>query len=591
MRKSILKTDADLPVVVALPEEIFDLQELCHELAGLRWLAEHTPELESDRTARKEVHARLTLAETNLRNHLDWVFSPGNADRSSWFFQGEEIALESRRDLNDLLSRACDEVYSSTPKWRNELINRRSLSSSAAAARRNLIEAMFEHAHEEALGFSGNPPEKSMYQTILKAGHFHRKQGGILGIHGPDRKVEDSAVWDVWQTIDAFLGETENSKMSVEQFFDVLRDAPFGLKDGVLPVLLAATLIHYQSQVALYEEGSFVPRPNVAVFERIFKHPDKFDLQRFRITGPRAEVFQHYADMLTRAGAAQRDGSDLLTIVRPLVRLVKDLPDYSGKTKLISQTAQNILRVIRDARQPDRLLFVDLPSSCGFLAFEPKGKVNRDGVEAYFETLRLGLAELQRAYPKLMADIEELIVRAFGHSKTLAAFRKEIEHEARLVLNVAVDAKLKTFLMRVIDAETEHQTWLESISTLLAGKPPTVWDDQDRARFEVQLGAIARTFEHFKVLAYEMQRSGFALLDGDHRLLRISITVPNSVDLERVVQVPPDLRETAEVATRGLRRVLEEQHLLDKTEVSVALLAQLARQLLSESEPKESTNE
>jgi hypothetical protein len=85
-------------------------------------------------------------------------------------------------------------------------------------------------------------------------------------------------------------------------------------------------------------------------------------------------------------------------------------------------------------------------------------------------------------------------------------------------------------------------------------------------------------------LAYEMERSGFPLLDGDDRLLRISITVPNGGDLERVVHVPPHLAETAALATRGLRRVLEDQHLLDKTDVSVALLAQLARQLLSESE-------
>ncbi len=583
MGKAILKTSADLPVVAVLPQNIFDLRELCHELVCLRWVPQHTPELETDRTARKEVNARLTIAEENLRNHLDWVFSPGNADRSSWFYRGEKLILTSRRDLNDLLSRACDEVYWATPTWRNELINRRSLSSSAAAARRNLIEAMFEHPQEEALGFTGAPPERSMYETLLRSSRLHRKQAGTFGFHGPDSKAEP-AVREIWKAINVFLAETEAAKLSVEKLFTLLRKPPFGLKDGVLPVLLASALVRYQSQVALYEEGSFVPRPNAAVFERLFRSPEKFDLQRFRISGPRADVFQKYAELLARAGAVQRDEADLLTIVRPLVRLVKDLPDYVGKTKSLSQTAQSVLRAIREARQPDRLLFVELPKACGFPAFAAKGKVDEEQVEAYFEMLRSGLTELQRAYPQLLADVEQLIVRAFGHAGPLAALRQQLEHEAQLVLNVAVDIKLKSFLLRAIDAGTEDQTWLESISTLLAGKPPTVWDDQDRARFEVQLAATARTFEHFKVLAYEMERSGFALLDGDHRLLRISITVPNGGDLERVVQVPPHLAEKAALATRGLRRVLEEQHLLDKTEVSVALLAQLARQLLSESD-------
>ena len=48
-------------------------REIC-----LRWVAEHTPELESDRTARRELYARLAVAEQNLRSHLEWVFSPAN---------------------------------------------------------------------------------------------------------------------------------------------------------------------------------------------------------------------------------------------------------------------------------------------------------------------------------------------------------------------------------------------------------------------------------------------------------------------------------------------------------------------------------
>ena len=133
--RGIVQTPTDLPVIAALPQDVFDLRELCHELVCLRWVTEHTPELETDRTARRELHARFAIAEQNLRTHLEWVFSPANPG-CAWYYQGKPITLSSQRELNDLLSRACDEVYSSTPRWRNELINRRSLSSSAAAARR-----------------------------------------------------------------------------------------------------------------------------------------------------------------------------------------------------------------------------------------------------------------------------------------------------------------------------------------------------------------------------------------------------------------------------------------------------------------------
>ncbi|MBX3399558.1 MAG: hypothetical protein KF873_12515 [Gemmataceae bacterium] len=579
IRELIQSTTADTPIIAALPKDVFDLRELCHELVCLRWVTEHTPELESDRTARRELSARLAIAEQNLRSHLEWVFSTANTG-CTWYCRGKKTTLTTARQFNDMLSQACDEVYSATPRWRNELINRRALSSSAAAARRNLIEAMFEHPEKETLGFEGNPPERSMYETLLKASRLHRKHGGEFAFCPPDAKAEP-AVREIWKSIESFLSETDNGRKSVEALFAALRQPPFGLKDGVLPVLLAAVLVYWHSQVALYEEGSFVPQPNAAVFERLFRAPAKFELQRFRIAGPRAEVFQQYAAMITKTTEGE---PDLLTVVKPMFRMVRDLPEYVGKTKGVSETAQRVLKAVKEARQPDRLLFADLPTACGFSAFEASGKVEAKQVERYFAQLRAACVELQRAYPHLLADVERLLLKSFGEQAPLGKARKAIEHHARLVLNVAVDTKLKAFLLRVSDEGVEDTTWLESVATLLVGKPPVHWDDQDRARFEVQLAATARTFEHYRVLAVEMEKTGYALLDGDKSMLLVSITVPDRGEVEKVVQVPPELSPQARIVREEFRRVLQEQNLLDRKDVSVAIIAELARQLLSETD-------
>ena len=579
MRGLITQATPERPILAALPQDVFDLREHCHELVCLRWVAEHTPELEADRTARRELHSRITIAEQQLCSHLDWLFSPANQG-CVWYLRGKPVILASGRQLNDHLSQACDEVYSSTPIWRNELINRRSLSSSAAAARRHLIEAMFENADKESLGFDGNPPQRSMYETLLKSSRIHRKQGGVYGFYAPDANA-DQAIRDVWKTMEAFLAETDDGRKSIEQMFAVLRWPPFGLKDGVLPVLLAALLVHFQTQVALYEEGSFVPKPNAAVFERLFRHPSKYDLQRFRIAGPRAEVFAKYAAMIQQAAGEE---TDLLTVVKPMVRLAKELPEFVSKTKQISGCAQKVLKTVREARQPDKLLFVDLPVACGYPAFEATGKAEKKQVEAYFTRLRGAFTELQGAYPRLVVDLEKMIVDAFGQEGSLAKARKSIDHDARLVLNVAVESKLKAFLQRVADDGVEDNTWLESIATLLAGKPPVHWDDQDRAKFELQLGASARNFEHYRILAIEMERSGHALLDGDKSMLLVSITAPDHGGIKRVVQVPPDFSPQANIIREEVRRVLHDSNVLDRKDVSVAILAELARQIMYEGE-------
>ncbi len=65
-------------------------------------------------------------------------------------------------------------------------------------------------------------------------------------------------------------------------------------------------------------------------------------------------------------------------------------------------------------------------------------------------------------------------------------------------------------------------------------------------------------------------------------MMRISISIPDGGDFERVVKVPPQLASQASQAEEGMRRVLLEQNLLGQKDVSVAILARLARQLLSE---------
>ena len=589
MQSLLLSPMLDAPdaTIGAVPKTVFDLREMCHELLCLRWVLQNTPELQTDKGARKEIHHRINHVEQSIRRHLSWVFAPrpGRTVECSWFYEAEENSLPTIRALNNFLSDVCDKVYPSTPIWRNELINRRELSSSAAAARRDLIAAMIAHPTEEFLGIKGVPPERSIYETMLRMSKMHRKKNGEWGFYPPDAK-EDAALGEVWKAIVKFLNETEATRLPVERLFTTLRRPPFGLKDGVLPILLAATLMHYDTEVALYEDGTFVPRLSDATFERIFRSPERFDLQRFRVVGPRLDVFQRYAALFSRPGSEPGETPDLLALVKPLVRLVKDLPDYVAKTKQTSDVAQAVHKVIREARQPDRLLFTELPVACGFQAFPANGVVDVAQVTKFFEVLRASLAELQRTYPQLMATIEKLILDALGRSGSLTKARKPIEHEARLVLDLAVDAKLKGFLTRVIDSSCENNVWLESIATLLSGKPPALWDDQDQAKFEVQLSSSARTFSHFRVLAFEMERSGTTILDGDPHMLRVSVTIPNAGDFERVVTVPEEFLSTVERAKGEMRRVLSDSDLLGRRDISVAILAQLTRQLLSEDHVK-----
>ena len=266
------------------------MKEHCQELACLNWIERNTPELDADATARRELRARLSSVRQSLFENLGRVFMPSHqgTNRCRWFWRGKEVKLTSVRGLNELLSNVCDDVYHHTPSWRNELVNRREVSSSAAKARRNLIEAMIEHVARRHWEFKARRLKEACTTRSLRSTGLHRRAGEKWAFYPPGRKAGD-AMAAIWKAIGEFLHESEQGPLSVSQLFALLGHARFGLKDGVLPILLAVVLLHFDTEIALYLEGTFVPVVSTP-FSSGSSHPLRnslFSVAGIRSTGHR----------------------------------------------------------------------------------------------------------------------------------------------------------------------------------------------------------------------------------------------------------------------------------------------------------------
>ena len=158
-------------VLIAIPQSIGFLRDAMLELWCLGWVEENTPELAGDATARRELWARRTEADREVSEQLTSLFSgniaspqekigstpngKGDTGGCSWYHNGQPTPIASRRGLNGYLSTICDSVYGETPILRNELINRRQISSQAAAARKRLIAGMLDFQQLEKLEIKG----------------------------------------------------------------------------------------------------------------------------------------------------------------------------------------------------------------------------------------------------------------------------------------------------------------------------------------------------------------------------------------------------------------------------------------------------
>ncbi|HEV2800362.1 MAG TPA: hypothetical protein VGW12_07690 [Pyrinomonadaceae bacterium] len=578
-------------VLLAIPHYAAGLREAVFEVASLRIVRDNTPELEGDRAARKELYARLAHAEKAVEQLLRSSFDSSaggflTSDNNGcfWYYKGARIEVPTERALQEFLSRVCDKVFCKTFILRNELINRRLISSSAAAARRNLIEAMLAHAHKENLGLVGHPPQLSIYYSFLKETSIHRIEGERWGFFPPAHAINSGAA-AVWQEMDNFFTSAETERRSVADLFGMLMQPPFGMKAAPLPILLCAALLYYDTEIALYENGSFVPSLSDAIFERLVKTPERFQVQRCRIAGVRAVVFDRLAKSILQKPDSFFDGAlNLLGIVRPLIKFAANLPPYTRGTQRLPDATMRVRAALFEAREPSTLLFVQLPEACGVAPYVSDDKRNPAEIDTFIRTLRISLAKLQRAYDDLLADVERMIVAAFSIKGTGPEARSELKERALPLLDITVELKLKSFIFRLTDDELDHVGWLESIATLLANKPPAAWNDPDLARFEVNLAEVTRSFLNIELLLFELHRQGADSPRMGREIMRLGITTFNEPERQKVIVVNAEERLLIDRAGHAVEQTLASAGINGNADLRLAVLATLSQKLLVQAE-------
>ncbi len=508
--------DGESARITVLPKRVRELRELLLEVAALRSLIDERAELETDRPARREVAGRLIEAQQALAYVLTDTY--GGA-RSQWFYRHEARTLAGARAIDDLLSEAAKRTYDQAPQVWNELIMRRQLSSAAAKARRNLVEALLTRADQENLGFVGYPPERAIYASVLQLGGLHRRNDAGGWEIGPPPADDPLHLQPAWTAMEQFLAVATPEAHPLSTLYARLESPPYGVKAGLTPLLFVALYSARAGEINLYERGNYVPMPDIATFERLLTRPDQFAVRLSRADGARRLVYARLAAALAPRALSQPIQPALLAVAMPLLRIQHTLPDYSKQTKRISATAQALRTALREARSPDELLFERLPIAMGLPAFHPDDPDGEARVDAFANALREGVQELQAAYPQLLQTIAGQINAAFGLHGSGATARQELHTRYNLLAATTNDKQLHALGIRLETADSEGAAWVASIAALVARRPPEFWSDGDIPAFAAAIAELGRRFRAAEELA--VAANG---VPAEAALLRVGLT-------------------------------------------------------------------
>jgi hypothetical protein len=497
------------------------LREAVITQLALQELPKQHAALHQDPVAQREHREWLRSAELETQKLLRTLIE--EPETLLWLTRHRDLTIQSRRDLQNQLSLwMTDQCYPDAPLLRNELINWDKPSTSASTGRKRLINAMLTAADQPYLGIEKTPAEMSLYLSLLKATQLHRLQAGHWGFYAlsettisknQDGSLDVTAIGSgdpchlkpMWDAITQLLGNTGARQVPVNEIYQLLRQPPFGMKLGVLPVFLIAYLLTYRREVALYAEGVFCEQLTETQAELLCRRPELFAIERFELSGLRGDLFDQYMGSIV--GNIREDAS-LLDIVKPLVRFMSSLPAYTKQYKGLSCEAEQVREVFNRAQSPGVLLFRELPLACG-LEPEVIEQGQRHEVEAFTQRLVSILRELKGKYGQLLEHWQGRLGQLLlgREVQDLGELRKTVATRYQGLDHYTPDKMgLGAFIRRLADEGYQQDSaWLESTATLLGQKPPAKWTDENRLQADLRLEALSRQLQDLEKLRLAMR--------------------------------------------------------------------------------------
>ena len=545
-----LATLEDGLVVAVILNSGARLIDTVSEICALERIASSSPQLLGDPIAQREIQDRLQSARLVERDLLDGIL--GRPTDSYWWRKGKRFQVEESRHLQHTFSTVLREEFHGTPNIRNELINRDKPSSTANGARMRLLMAMLERPSERDLAIEKFPPEKAIYRAVLQLPGFHRQVEGTFRFAAP--VDEASNISPIWQEINNFLDGSTNNPTPVSVLFDRIKDRPFGIKTGLAPILFTAAYMAYQDEIALFEEGRFSPTMTQELLERVLREPKNISVQRIRMSGMNAALFQQYAD-LVKAGGGQQP-TNPLSMVRPFAKFFSSLPSYSKRTAHLTSEARALRVAFASAKSPSHMLFSAFPEALGVAIDTDHDQPEHSNAFGY--KLKLAIRELGSAYPNLLTQMRQKLASALHANAdgSLAALRIHLRERYNGLASFTVDTEgLKAFLGRITDSAGTDDGWLEGVLSFLGRKPADKWSDEDVPVVEYRLSELAQRvldLERLR-LAHKGQSSA-----GTENIDAIILRVISAKDgeQERLIYTSQSRMKVLNDAIHRLREVL-----------------------------------
>ena len=532
-------------IIIGTSENYLEFFNYALEIAGLKRVKSSVSAIEGDAIAKKELSAKLTAYQNLLFNSL-FV----NFENAEWKFNNKKI---SSKNLSSIASGVSDQVFYLTPKVQNELVVRDKLSGMSVNGSLNLIQRILNNSNEKNLGMTGYPSEFGMYLSIIKVNKLHKNIKGEFKFVEPEKSIKElKSLYDNFEK----CIKSKDEPTSLNELYDLFSKQPYGLKKGLIPILITAFYMANQGSFALYntdEQGKefLVTEYSQRICERFIYTPEALKIMFVKIEGQKQKLLDEFKTYVEKKYLKniKIENPTPLNVLKPLVVRAYNLPAYAKKTRTFEDKRILLLRdELLSTKNPYELMYKKIPEICQCK--------NPDNLIDEFDKI---YSELDKVYSNMIENFKKVIVKVFQSDPNIS----DIDFET--IKSWAKKIGTKDAFSAKVNELTEDK-WLEQIASFAASKPANEWNDSDYTEAILKIEEMVRHF----IMSYRL----YTLREkhSDTKIIDIAIFEGSTPERSsKFYKFDPEKSKSVDKISQEVLNLLENQNLNEGQKGEVVL--------------------
>ncbi|MBA3871694.1 MAG: hypothetical protein H0X30_21305 [Anaerolineae bacterium] len=469
-------SEKPLTHITELLRELFALQELENDPT----LRQH----EDSQRVRREISWLIEDAQLRLEREIGALIDP-LLGKSVWIkFKNETVEgyqVSNASYPTRLVSQVCDAVYSDTPVFNSEGLNKHYPTTQQLKASQKVINAMFNHELSGTLGLEGYGPEVLNLNTLLIAPSILRQHDGQWIIALPP----DERLAIVWQIIDDYLLNTclEGAR-TIEPLVQILTEKPYGLRLGILPLLFSAVLYRHLRVTTIRKDGRVQMPITGELVSEIFTSPTNYTIEVGE-WNDRLEVL--WRAILSRFSShihqSEYYHQPLTLLPNVMIRWLQSQSQFCRQTRKLSADVLRFRDLIRVAQtEPAKVLFYELPDLLNIQV-----DATQSQIEELLDSL---LTAISNAYLDLQRRLDRFTQKEFGQREKdgFSAMKTWLNQMQGSDSIRITDFRFGTlisqkFVATLLEADDADGQFWDKLSNAVTGIHLRDWTDQSETRF------------------------------------------------------------------------------------------------------------